>query len=245
VSRVRACGATLFKRYMSNDAAGIAVARADWLRGRGVLTPGGLLARHGRLAGFELVAGQPGHVAVDGAAYSIEPALFSPIVRIHALVPALPLPRFDPLAKILPRLDTKAAALLQREVAASLEVIDGFELSRSVLHGDLHPGQLIFDEAGDAWLLDLDDLSEGDPAADIGNFAAHLATREEAGKSRPRASLAVWLEAVLAAYRQAGGEARPSLAEAYGRLALIRRALKFRERGSLGLLTALCADTNG
>lgn len=240
MSRVRICGGGLLKRYTSNDAACSALARAEWLSRRGVRTPQGVMARHRRLIAFELISGVSGRAAA--APRVIEPALFASIVRLHALTPGLPLPRFDPLAKIVPRLDPRAEALLQPEVSAALEAIDGFGLAGSALHGDLHAGQLILDAAGSAWLLDLDDMCLGDPAADIGNFAAHLATSAQEDRDNPRACLALRLEACLAAYRQAGGAARPALAEAYGRLALIRRALKFREKGDARLFDALCSS---
>ncbi len=240
MSSVRVCGGRLFKRYLSHGPAETALARADWLDRNGVLTPGGVLARHGWLAAFAMISGAPGHSVVDRHACRIEPMLFRPIVSLHALRPGLPLPRFDPLAKILPRLDHETAELFQSEVANALDVIDGFDRSNMVVHGDLHAGQFMIDEAGSAWLLDLDDLSEGDPAADIGNFAAHLATRDESGRRNPNASLPAWLDAALLAYSEAGGRVAPALAAAYGRLALIRRALKFRERGQTDLPAALC-----
>ncbi|MGB8818787.1 MAG: phosphotransferase [Rhizobiaceae bacterium] len=240
MSRVRVCGSRLFKRYLLDGSAETALARADWLSGNAVLTPGGVLARHGRLAEFAMIPGAPGRSVVDSQSRSIEPMLFRPIVRMHALRPGLPLPRFDPLAKIVPRLDNWTAAKLQGEMANALDVIDSFDCSNVVIHGDLHAGQFVIDETGSAWLLDLDDLSEGDPAADIGNFAAHLATRDESGRKNPNAFMSAWLHVVLLAYGQAGGRVSPALAAAYGQLALIRRALKFRERGKSDLLAALC-----
>jgi hypothetical protein len=240
VSGVRVCGGRLFKRYLAEGPAETALARAEWLEENGVLTPGGVLARHGRLAEFAMISGAPGHSVVDSRARRIEPALFRPIVRLHSLRPGLPLQRFDALAKILPRLDHETAALLHGEMATALDVIDGLDRSNMVVHGDLHAGQFMIDEAGSAWLLDLDDLSEGDPAADIGNFAAHLATRDESGRRNPSASLPAWLDSVLLAYCEAGGVVTPALAAAYGRLALIRRALKLCERGQTDLLAALC-----
>lgn len=245
MSRVRVCGFRVLKRYPSRAQADTALAHADWLGRHGVLTPGGVLARRGRLAQFPMISGKPGLSVVDFETRRIEPALLQPVVALHALTPALPLPRFDPLAKILPRLDDEAAALLQPAVAGALEVIDGFEHSNSVIHGDLHAGQLIVDTARLAWLLDLDDLSAGDPAADIGNFAAHLATRDKSGRMDPHASLSHWLQAALAAYGEAGGCVSPALAGAYGRLALIRRALKFREGGNPELLAALGGVSSG
>jgi Phosphotransferase enzyme family len=239
MSRVRVCGFRVFKYYPSREKADTALVRADWLGRHGVLTPGGVLARRGRMAQFPTISGKPGLSAVDSETRRIDPALLQPIVRLHALTPALPLPQFDPLAKIVPRLDDEADALLRQAVASALEVIDSFEQSNAVIHGDLHAGQLIIDETGLVWLLDLDDLSTGDPAADIGNFAAHLATRDKSGHMNPQASLLHWMQAALAAYGEAGGHVNPALASAYGTLSLIRRALKFRERGDPGLLTAL------
>jgi Ser/Thr protein kinase RdoA (MazF antagonist) len=44
---------------------------------------------------------------------------------------------------------------------------------QTAVHGDLHPGQVLLQEDGVA-LIDLDATGRGDPAADLGNFLAHL-----------------------------------------------------------------------
>lgn len=45
--------------------------------------------------------------------------------------------------------------------------------SRALAHRDFYHDQVLFD-AGRTWLLDLDCCAMGDPAMDVGNFAAHL-----------------------------------------------------------------------
>ncbi len=42
------------------------------------------------------------------------------------------------------------------------------------IHRDLHPEQVLVDGAGCIGFVDLDDASLGEPAVDVGNFAAHL-----------------------------------------------------------------------
>jgi aminoglycoside phosphotransferase (APT) family kinase protein len=43
-----------------------------------------------------------------------------------------------------------------------------------VVHGDLYEAQVIVDPDGTLGLIDLDDLSVGDPAMDAANMCAHL-----------------------------------------------------------------------
>lgn len=56
---------------------------------------------------------------------------------------------------------------------ASRRLVDGAALAPAILHRDLHPGQVLMgrDEPG---LIDLDDISLGEPVLDVGNLTAHL-----------------------------------------------------------------------
>ena len=162
-----------------------------------------------------------------------------PLVRLHALRAAdLGLARFDPWSKVLPRLaDGTALPAVLREEARAV-VADVRALARCVedpgehvVHGDFHAGQLVFDDAEEAWLLDLDDLAAGHPEADLGNFAAHVATQPNRGESCTAAGFAEWAQRLAEACVAAGG-ARPDRARlaAHGAAALLRRALKLWQR---------------
>ena len=114
MSRVRLCGASVFKRHLSRRHAETAMMRAEIIGSQGILTPKGRLARHGRLIEFERISGLSGQSALIGHGRLIEAALLSPIVSLHAHPYWPGLPRFDPLAKIIPRLDDRTAGLLKR-----------------------------------------------------------------------------------------------------------------------------------
>jgi aminoglycoside phosphotransferase (APT) family kinase protein len=109
----------------------------------------------------------------------------------------------------------------------------------TAVHGDFHAGQLIMDSAGRVWLLDLEDLATGAPESDLGNFAAHLATRPETRRGPIQQGFEHWLGHTLEAYRSIGGVGHSGLAHSHGRIALIRRALKLRERGDPSVLSEL------
>lgn len=65
-------------------------------------------------------------------------------------------------------------ARLSRVLAACEGVAEGLsDAPPATLHRDLYPEQLLVD-GGRLYLLDLDLCARGDPALDIGNFAAHL-----------------------------------------------------------------------
>ncbi|MFQ5844188.1 MAG: aminoglycoside phosphotransferase family protein, partial [Planctomycetota bacterium] len=72
-----------------------------------------------------------------------------------------------------------------------------------VLHGDLHDKNVLV-RRGRVWLLDLDTLCAGDPAADVGNLAGHLILRALQG-GRSAAAAHPQIALLAAAYRAAGG----------------------------------------
>jgi aminoglycoside phosphotransferase (APT) family kinase protein len=94
------------------------------------------------------------------------------------------------------------------------------------LHRDFHPGQLMMQPNGVLAVLDFDLMAMGDPAVDVGNFAAHL--EESAIRGKTVASTAV--SSFLKSYHEAGGPALVSNAAVYRALSLARLVSIARER---------------
>ena len=140
---------------------------------------------------------------------------------------------FDPLTRIRPRLVGGDAPWMSDWIARHMPPPS----APGLVHGDFHAGQLIRDRQGAVWILDLDDLALGPPEADIGNFAAHLATRPETRRGHPIAGFGDWLGGIVAHYSGADHD----LADRYGRIALLRRGLKLAEAGDDTVLDALRA----
>lgn len=68
----------------------------------------------------------------------------------------------------------------------------------TLIHRDLHDGQVLIDDRGRAGVLDFDLLAIGDPALDLANLIAHLELRATQGLVPDPAPL---IAAVLAGYR--------------------------------------------
>ncbi len=78
--------------------------------------------------------------------------------------------------------------------------------TETLVHGDLHDGNILLTPSGRVGLIDLDMLHHGDPARDPGNLAAHIVLRAaEAGLS-PDIGFSR-AKTFLAAFAQAGGSA--------------------------------------
>lgn len=73
----------------------------------------------------------------------------------------------------------------------------------ALIHGDFKPSQLLIDD-GCAHLVDFDAASPGDPAIDVGNFAAQL---RKAATASDRLSLSTLADGFVAEYRSASGGA--------------------------------------
>jgi aminoglycoside phosphotransferase (APT) family kinase protein len=110
-----------------------------------------------------------------------------------------------------------------------------------VIHGDFHPGQTLRDGAGTVWLVDLDDLALAPPEADFGNLAAWMATQSPQGLTRgdPTTALKSALRHILPQARLGMADVSPDLALHFGRIALLRRALKLAHRGAPWALARL------
>ncbi|WP_089940957.1 phosphotransferase family protein [Candidatus Entotheonella palauensis] len=215
------------------------VARIFSLRASGVMTPEAAYDAEAKVLRFPFIEGVSGlsRLAIDG--WVILPTLLLPLKALHETT--LPdLVSYDPTAKIRKRMNTADSHVLYETLQHLLKVVS--EPARNTpLHGDFHAGQLILDAQENAWLLDLDDLAQGPPEADLGNFAAHLATRRETGFGPVPRSFVQWLNRVITAYRDIGGACDGPLAYTYGQLALIRRGLKWRERGDTSVLSEIMA----
>lgn len=229
-ARVWREGGQVLKRLATGADRALLLARTEALREAGLATPAAAPAAAADVAIFDEIAGETGlaRIVAEGAAALAD--LLLPLRKLHA-IPLAGLPAHDPMRRIAPRLGA-------REVPWAEEYLARIEAPRpmaggATLHGDFHAGQLIAAPDGTVWVLDLDDLAEGPPEADLGNFAAHLATRPETRKADLSEGFAVWLDATLAAYRL---PADALLAQSYGRIALLRRALKFADAGDLSLL---------
>ncbi|MFZ3584440.1 phosphotransferase family protein [Loktanella sp. DJP18] len=140
--------------------------------------------------------------------------------------------RFDPFRRILPRLALAPDPV--RLLAAALKAQDA-ALSWSpaaVIHGDLHPGQMLVDGRKKVWLVDLDDLALAPPEADLGNLAAWMATHAEGPLEGRTHEALSRLEAVSPL-------SDPALTDHFCRIALVRRALKLAEKGQIWALDQL------
>lgn len=186
---------------------------------------------------FPAIEGTGGLALIVAGGPPALPDLLRPLLCLHRASLAGLAP-FDPRAKIVPRLSAGDPPPLLKEASRRLDEIP--EPSGTVpVHGDFHVGQLIRDAEATVWMLDLEDLAAGAPESDLGNFAAHLATRPETRRHPAPQGLEFWSGHTLRAYRAIGGEADAGLAIRYGRVALIRRALKLRERGDPSVVAEL------
>lgn len=113
------------------------------------------------------------------------------------------------------------AGRLAARIGAALEATSA---PPALIHGDFYDDQLVADSDGRLWLVDLDELSVGDPALDLGAFLAHLRAWTLAALPPERAAaetLAAGVEEE-AAIRMPGTARRAALYEA---AALLRLAI--------------------
>jgi streptomycin 6-kinase len=125
------------------------------------------------------------------------------------------------LGFVCPRLASQAAALAQRLAARLMREP---ALDRPI-HGDLHARQVLLG-GGTVTILDLDRAVRGDPAADLGNFIAHL-QREVVRGNLPPGRVDRLKHALLEGYRAATGRAIPAQLDLYIAAGLFGLALRF------------------
>lgn len=229
----------VFKCYISRNDGAAALLNSTRLSGAGVTTPAARIAGQGKLVAFRRIEGLPGMAGLTGSGMSVLGAMMKQTVALHKVSPYAGIGHFDPLKRIRPRMKPASETIFAHAIAEELECVDRMTPKVGLVHGDLHAGQFILDPNGQAWLLDFDDLAIAPAEADLGNFAAHLATRLDTCHSGYVPALRHWLVLTLKAYREAGGRADPKLAESFGRIALVRRALKLSERGDGSVEAAL------
>lgn len=242
MTRVRICPNGVFKRYSDRLAAEAVRDRIRVLTDGGVRTPACQVSRSGRALIYPLIRGRAGMAAVATFETGVLRQIMAQTAALHGATIPKNTHRFDPLGKIVSRLDCTAECAYQRIINDALEDIDRARRQYRLIHGDLHAGQFIIDGGGYVWLLDLDDVAVGDPEADLGNFAAHLATRPETSLQSPLDAMRHWQTEVLNAYAKTGKTANGFLTDAYGRIALVRRALKKAERGDRNIDLLLRRD---
>lgn len=102
---------------------------------------------------------------------------------------------------VAPDLEAGAAALM-KALEPGLAAMIGCD-DPGFVHGDFHPLQLLELPDGAA-VLDFDRSHAGDPAADLGNYRAHLVWRALAGDGDVAGAVAR-ADALVAAYAAAGG----------------------------------------
>jgi len=236
-SRVWRDGGQIRKRIKDQIAARHLIRWTEELRARDVPTPQAEFDARDQTLVFRLIEGTAGLTVIQDRRALALADLLRPLLALHRVTLNGPGP-FDPAAKILPRLTPDDPAVMREDLQTLLRAVP--ELPNATLvHGDFHAGQLIMDPSGTVWLLDLDDLATGAPESDLGNFAAHLATRPETRCGPIVQGFEYWLGHTLDAYCRIGGVAQTALARSHGRVALIRRALKLRERGDPSILSEL------
>jgi hypothetical protein len=218
-------------------AAGSLILSTQSLRAAGVATPDVRHDAQNQTLVFQFVEGTAGLAMIEACGDHSLADLLRPLLALHRTV-LDGLRPFDPAAKIRPRLAPGDPAAFQDDLQALLAEIPEQSVCTPV-HGDFHAGQLVVDATGVAWLLDLEDLAAGPVESDLGNFAAHIATRPETWRGPVLQGFEHWLGRTLEAYRSVGGVAQRAVTRNYGRIALIRRALKLRERGDPSVLIEL------
>jgi aminoglycoside phosphotransferase (APT) family kinase protein len=97
-------------------------------------------------------------------------------------------------------------------------------------HGDLHPGQILFDERDRVVIIDLDEAARAPSCLDLGNMIAHLERAELQG-THSAAQTQTWSQALLTGYREAGGKADDSELRSHVAASLLRQVHEpFRHR---------------
>lgn len=212
------------KPYPSATAAQDAVDRATALSAAGIATPRPEALTPTVLA-FPRLDGRSGADLLANLQ-----TLLSPLPALHR-TSLHGLPPFDPFRRITPRLSLAPPALRARIATLTAQPRPQ---PATPIHGDFHPGQVIANPDGTAWLIDLDDMALATPEADVGNLLAWLLTAPAAQAHRPATG---WRKAVIAAWRGAPLHLPTLCLET--EIALVRRALKGAAAGNCAPLDGL------
>lgn len=232
-ARTWRAGSRFYKRVSGPVEAGDLIVRASELARAGGKTPVPSYCPDRNALSFPAIEGTSGMALIDKVALSY---LLSPLQALRR-AKISDLPFFDPFAKITARLDANAPQWL----TARIEALEDIACETGgVVHGDFHCGQMIRDGSGYLWLIDLDDLAQGPVEVDLGNFAAHLATRPETRRRRLAQGVPFWAEQVQDAWGRLGEVCNPALFRRYVDIAVTRRALKLHDvRGESEVLADL------
>jgi hypothetical protein len=199
------------KSYPSEAAAGHAITRAAQLSAAQIMTPVPVAPTPTTLA-FPRLHGRSG-IDLLGDLQT----LLAPLQTLHR-TPIPNLPSHDPFRRITPRIPLAPPSLQTR--IAILAALPRPQPTATI-HGDFHPGQVIADADGTAWLIDLDDMALATPEADLGNLLAWLLTAPAVQEQRPATG---WKSALLNAWN--GAHLHPATLCIETEIALIRRGLK-------------------
>ncbi len=222
------CG-VFHKRLRAPEEMPALLRRTDALRSAGIPTPAICQTDDAGMVAFDHIRGIGGKDLIARHGAAALPHILRPLAQLHeTLVPALP--EHDAYARIRQRLGSTTPPWISRTAERCRETAKSAAMLTTV-HGDFHAGQVIRDDDGVVWLLDLDDLALGPPEADLGNFVAHLATWVGTRRDTVRDGFDYWRHAAQGAFSDTGGRYQAALVASFGRLALIRRALKLAEQG--------------
>lgn len=225
----------------ASDSAAL-VERTHLLRAQGLKTPAVRLSPSGRNLYFQRIDGNTAqaHLLEAGAGKDLVPVLkrsLHPVAFLHTSK-VVRASSYQPFRLIDPRLDIMAergrCRSEDRKLATTiraglLRIIPPVPVRNCLLHGDLHPGQIILERPPitAAWLIDLDDMCLGDLEADLGNLVAHLLTSGVLDSPLTASMMSNVIDAVCHAYEcNTSLKVDHKLVTVYGKAALLRRALK-------------------
>ena len=183
-----------------------------------------------------------GHQSL-GAIADLMTLAMSELAAFHRAGQAFPageLPAFDPFAKVRPRLQFVYNDDQRLRIGRLAHVLEA-RLARmgaqpsTIVHGDFHVGQVLVDGTTAAtYVVDLDDVAIGNPASDVGNFAAHVVTASSLYTGPVRDGIEALIEELSAAYRARNGALLldPIAVSLYASAALLRRLLKLYVAGA-------------
>ncbi len=204
-SRISRAGTFVVKSGVSSVRSKHLVAMTDFLIKHGVPTPPAIQYGKSGEVWFPFLAGVGGLERLVEEGPDTLSNLLGPVVQLHKIPIPDRLEAFDPFARIVERVrgpDDAAIDSLAEKYRRSLPA----PKVTGIIHGDFHAGQLLTDNSHQVWLLDLEDLAVGPGEADIGNFAAHLATRPETRKQRRLdSSIGYWFKRTCNAYSRRHG----------------------------------------
>lgn len=242
-SRLRREGDRLIKVLATPAQAAWLLSRTEALGKAGLRTPAARVGVDPDEVSFEFVEGMTAQATLASLEEGTDlESVLNPCVGLLAdlhRVRGVEAPPFQPLGKVSPRLERlqqRPGGLSSERVRGALDLYARLDcaLARGtrfagLVHGDFHPGQVLI-ESGNAerpWLLDLDDLAQGEPEADLGNLIAHLLTSGVLDQPPSVAALERLETLVCAMYLQHRGLS-PDLSalRVHESAALLRRSLK-------------------